>query len=238
MQRQKSKSKSNQVIKSGRNKVRDFLAMNSLNSLVSGLNSTLMPTSLKRKLKYAESVRLTIAGAGIGLQQYRGNDLFDPDFTGTGNQPEGFDQICPTFYKRFRVVSSCMRVWLSCVGTTAATQSMLVCVVPETVSTAYSTFEAAVCAPLSRTTAFATENSGLVQLTQPHLATSRVFGVPVDAVLENDQYSGDSANSPAKPWFWSIYAVASDRATASNIDTFTILEYDVVFTDRVELEMS
>lgn len=61
------------------------------------------------KLRYVENISLT---SGLGTEyktyQYAGNDLYDPNITGTGVQPEYFDQICGanTLYKRYVVMAS------------------------------------------------------------------------------------------------------------------------------------
>ncbi len=60
------------------------------------------PLRLRTVLPYADQFTLsgTAFSAGFGTEQsYRLNSLFDPDFTGTGHQPYGFDQITPWYYK-------------------------------------------------------------------------------------------------------------------------------------------
>lgn len=54
------------------------------------------------KLKFAQVQFLS--GAGPGAWRYRLNSLFDPDFSGIGHQPYGFDQLTP-LYNRYRVIS-------------------------------------------------------------------------------------------------------------------------------------
>jgi hypothetical protein len=41
----------------------------------------------------------TLSAAFGTEQSYRLNSLYDPDFTGTGHQPYGFDQITPWYFK-------------------------------------------------------------------------------------------------------------------------------------------
>jgi len=51
-------------------------------------------------------VQVTITTGAVGSWVFRANDLFDPDFTGTGHQPMGFDQMM-VFYNHF-AVEKCM----------------------------------------------------------------------------------------------------------------------------------
>lgn len=64
-----------------------------------------IPARYITKLKYAESFTLT--GTGMRTQQMNLNSLFDPNRSGIGHQPYGFDQLCgpagSALYNRYRV---------------------------------------------------------------------------------------------------------------------------------------
>lgn len=62
-----------------------------------------IPSRFITKMKYAEAAVLS----GIGMQTYRWNlnSLWDPNRTGLGHQPYGFDQLTGTIYNRYRVIS-------------------------------------------------------------------------------------------------------------------------------------
>lgn len=67
---------------------------------------SLIPDQVMVRLKYRETQNFTL---GVGSQQlYALNDLFDPDITGVGHQPLGFDQWM-AFYSNFEVMSSTIR---------------------------------------------------------------------------------------------------------------------------------
>lgn len=60
------------------------------------------PLRLRTVLPYADQFNMagTAFSASFGTEQsFRLNSLFDPDFTGTGHQPYGFDQITPWYYR-------------------------------------------------------------------------------------------------------------------------------------------
>jgi hypothetical protein len=64
-----------------------------------------LPERMDVALRYSQEVPLH-ASAGVAVSYvFRANDLYDPDYTGTGHQPLGFDQLC-LFYKRFFVTKS------------------------------------------------------------------------------------------------------------------------------------
>lgn len=54
------------------------------------------------RLKYVEQVSINTTANIFSDYQYRLNSLFDPNLTGTGHQPYGFDQMA-TMYNRYRV---------------------------------------------------------------------------------------------------------------------------------------
>jgi len=69
---------------------------------------SLLPDTCFVKLKYVDFITMTNV-AGLGAYTYRMNSLFDPDFTGTGHQPMGFDQWS-NFYSHYQVLASKIRV--------------------------------------------------------------------------------------------------------------------------------
>jgi len=68
-----------------------------------------MPNSYLTKLRYVETFGLDGAAAQSAVHVFRANGLFDPNMTGGGHQPKGFDQIA-LFWKRFHVLGSRIRV--------------------------------------------------------------------------------------------------------------------------------
>lgn len=67
---------------------------------------TLTPNTWPIRLRYVETRRWITPGlASVGIYVFSANGLFDPDITGTGHQPRGFDQIMP-LYNHWVVVSS------------------------------------------------------------------------------------------------------------------------------------
>lgn len=63
---------------------------------------------MTRKLAYSQVIRLTSGTTGLAgtSQVFRVNSLYDPDLTGTGHQPYGYDQICAAAgpYSRYKVL--------------------------------------------------------------------------------------------------------------------------------------
>jgi len=64
-----------------------------------------IPNKMTVKLPYASQSYLNPAIGTAGVQVFRANDLYDPDFTAGGHQPRGFDQWA-LFYDHFTVIGA------------------------------------------------------------------------------------------------------------------------------------
>ncbi len=68
-----------------------------------------MATKFKTNLRYTDQIVLNPGVAGIrAVHTFRANSLFDPDETGVGHQPRGFDQIMP-MYEHYTVIGARMK---------------------------------------------------------------------------------------------------------------------------------
>lgn len=63
------------------------------------------PDRLKTRLQYCDVVQLAASAGTPALYQFRMNGLYDPDYTGTGHQPQWFDQLSAV-YQTYRVLGS------------------------------------------------------------------------------------------------------------------------------------
>lgn len=69
------------------------------------------PTYRHVTLKYSYYTNLAPATTNVGYNQFRANSVYDPDYTGTGNQPRYFDQLCgQTLYRKYRVMTTGYKV--------------------------------------------------------------------------------------------------------------------------------
>lgn len=82
-------------------------------NLFGSVANTPLPVTLKANLRYSTFPTLNIGVAGAAATHvYRASDLYDPDFTGVGGQPRGFDQLM-LLYDHFTVIGSKITVKFS-----------------------------------------------------------------------------------------------------------------------------
>lgn len=65
----------------------------------------LLPDMVIRSLSYVSVKSYNASATASDVNVYRLNDLFDPDLTGTGGQPYGFDQMM-TYFNNFCVIKT------------------------------------------------------------------------------------------------------------------------------------
>lgn len=66
---------------------------------------TPLPTKLLVKLKYYDTFTINPGLGTIGSYIFSANGMYDPNISGTGHQPRGFDQLM-TMYDHFTVIAS------------------------------------------------------------------------------------------------------------------------------------
>ncbi len=65
-----------------------------------------LPTSFKCTMIYASTFPLNVGAGGVpAVRVFSANGLFDPDITGVGHQPRGFDQLM-ALYDHYTVIGS------------------------------------------------------------------------------------------------------------------------------------
>lgn len=69
-----------------------------------------LPTAVKCHFKYGDTMTLINSGASVaGAKVFSANGLYDPDVTGVGHQPRGFDQMM-AMYDHFVVIGAKIKV--------------------------------------------------------------------------------------------------------------------------------
>lgn len=78
--------------------------ISSQEQIISGIPLFPLKT-FKRRLRYCDTITVASSGAVIGAYKFAANGLYDPDITGTGHQPAGFDQMMLS-YNHYTVTRS------------------------------------------------------------------------------------------------------------------------------------
>jgi hypothetical protein len=192
------------------------------------------PPAVRVALKYSSRLSLTSTVGVYAEHNFAGNGLFDPDVTGVGTQPTGFDQWC-AFYQRFRVLASHCRV--QAINPTAATNAASmadISLVPTNTTTAFANSDIAASQPYCKRTLANTIGMGPNGPTrlESMMETDLILGVSKEAVLSELTYSGSASTNPADNWYWRICQEPADAASTQTIIYEVVITYLVDFFER------
>ncbi len=188
-----------------------------------------LPTQLRTTLRYQTVDQGINPGVGtVGLYQFRANDCYDPNWTGAGHQPVGFDQFM-SFYSRGHVIGSKIVVQIN--NNSAADAIVGIAIRDQTTGIASKAelMENGACTQklLSQTTG--SRSSATLQM---GLDVGKWMGHP--NVLNEDSLYFTAASAPGDVVYYSVYAFANDASTDLSVLGFTAtIEYDVVFSERI-----
>jgi hypothetical protein len=199
-------------------------------SIPNQIYSVTAPRTMRVIMKYNDQYTLTPAANGLAADRvFRMNSIHDPDFTGTGHQPQGHDQW-NFLYFRYRVDYVEVIVNLS-----AASAGGFVTLWGNTESTAVTDPVVAQESPYSQTVA--TQNAGNC----PRLY--RRFNPPDVLGLSRAQYNADDlcssafGQNPGQDCY--IHLSFVDRLKLTSDQTCSVeLKYYVTLFDPIQLSQS
>jgi len=199
------------------------------------LRTNLSPDELRVTLRYNEQFFLTsTTGAGVSYT-FRGNGPFDPDATGTGNQPTAYDQWSALFLYQ-RTLGSRIRIRGTPSATTGAVMALAVAPLPGastvSVTSDLSNLKSQKFAKWDQATLY-DKAMNLVQ----SCSTSQIFGKSVAAIESDDTFSSSIGSTPAQQWIWQI-GVQELTGVTESIYLSVEVDYDIVFWARAALSQS
>ncbi len=195
----------------------------------------LVPDQYACNLVYADSYSIS-SGTINGEQLWRCNSLFDPDQSGAGHQPLGFDQMT-TFYNRY-LVKAC-KIEIAVTNRGSAGVSWII--VPTNDVTGFSgDWDQAL--EQNRSCKIITsdaEGSGIATRKLTKWFSMRgITGVTKSKYNSDDRYAAIMTADPAEAIGLQWVARASDAATNVTCDLQVRLTFNAVFYDRKVLAQS
>lgn len=190
------------------------------------------PRQMRTVLRYAESL-ITVNGGAAGTSDayvFSANGLFDPNITGVGHQPRGFDQYMG-LYTYYVVVAS--RITVKYSPSPSETLNQMIGLAPIAVATEntdpkdYMESQGCVWDFLRPGT------SGASKTLKVEVDLKNWFGVR--DVIDDDLLRGDSSQNPSRQLYYHVWASAIQASDPSAIDVNAILEYDVIFFTPTEV---
>lgn len=209
------------------------------------LSAARFPSNQTYMFRYATSVSLNPGAAGSNaLYQFRANDLYDPDFTSTGGQPRGFDQIM-AFYNHFTVVSSRARIHVSQpTATTTGNQFALLCLTGASadisVSTALSDYCEIIDPSIRDWGLLGTLNNGRSAMFESKwikFDAKKFFGKQLNVLYAD--FQGSASSSPVEQAFFNVVVGAWDGSSDTDaVRALVEIEFFARFSEPKPLPAS
>lgn len=188
-----------------------------------GGNNTVMPQRALTKLRYMEVIDATPSVA-LYAYQFKINDLYDPNYTGAGHQPRGFDQLA-YFYNMYRVHA--------CKVTVRAQ-----------ISTANIEFYAGIYLHTTTTTVgdltdvselknsfYKVGNNEKPVIVSRYANIANLAGKSKYVIKADDKYSAATNASPAELIYATIFAQAVDQTTSIGLNLIVELTFFSEFNE-------
>ncbi len=186
------------------------------------------PDSSVVTLRYAQKLNLTSSSIPVD-QVFRANGPYDPDYTGTGSQPNMWDNWTAV-YNRYRVISSSIHV--SGINTTSnAVLSVSAASVPsggfsqDTLSRPRSQYRYLMSAAAE------------IRPMNLNYSTAQVLGLS-DVEAQGAEVSSIYNTVPTNPWYWVVELSSFDNSTSVTASIEVIINYRVQFYDRIDFGLS
>lgn len=157
------------------------------------------------KLNYNDYRTITVAAGATSQYVYRGNDCFDPNFTGIGTQPTGYDQLLQ-IYNKCTVLGS--KIDWEITAPSSGAGPLYPCtfyLYPSNVATLVGLYQDQPGVKLGMLPCSPSAGP-LMKRVRSYCGTAKIFGLNKRAIVDVVNYSCTAGNSPAtdQQWFWQL----------------------------------
>lgn len=190
---------------------------------------TPFPKTRMVKLRYVTNIELDAAAGATTSYGFRSNDLYDPDYSGTGAQPYYFDQLMQ-MYNKFTVVGSKIKV--TPFGATTTGHYTIVGIYRDNDTTARTAnLVESMEAPGTKWIGVGDSNQNPRVLTLTYSAKKTHGKNPI----ADPDLAGTASASPTNPDFFRIFCGCPTAATnPGSVTCNVVIEYYAVLHDRID----
>lgn len=182
------------------------------------------PDTIFLRLKYNEVIQKVPAGITTD-HIFRGNSLFDPNYSGGGGQPIGFDQYA-NIYTHYEVLASSISVRL------CNNQSANVgCALYPSYSVTQLSYDDAICQSYAKSGIVGALTGQSIKIFKNFMATKKLLGRSTNSV----NYAAPVTGDPNNVWYWHLDFRSMDGQTAINLSLEVVIVYYAKFYQRTQL---
>jgi len=195
----------------------------------------IFPASITKRLRYSCTFAGSCTtGAITSTQVFRANDLFDPDFTGTGHQPMGFDQLM-VWYNHFCVRTAKIICSFKCTSNSAPTVCLRVDADSTPLTVIDRILELGYCAS---ETLELKSTYGANKKLEMTIDIAKLQGVKPSALTADANLRGTAASSPSEVSYFHITSWDTVATTTGSFECDVILEQVATFFEPRDITES
>jgi len=186
----------------------------------------LFPPRVRKVLRYHTNVSVAITAGAVNNYIFRANDLFDPDLSGTGHQPMGFDQMM-VFYNHFAVESCriCVNAANTAAGSLHAGVRLDASLTPLTSPDQIIEFGGTTYDVLEAKNAYGSSKTFDLTVDIP-----RIQGIPRQNITTDPNLRGDAGTSPVELTYFHLFAW-DPNGISGTVNFDVILEFNAWFME-------
>lgn len=189
----------------------------------------------RSKLLYNETRNITPSGSVATAYVYTANGLYDPNITGPGHQPMGFDQLM-LLYEHYTVTAAKITVSFVNASTTESGWVGIGLFPDSTVTTSTQTLIENGLLKRAPISPGLSNPKSQVSLTY-QCNISKLNG-RIGSIVGDSLYRGDNAANPTEQTYFHVFAFNTVTVSAMSVDFDVLIEYDAVFTEPRKLAQS
>lgn len=202
---------------------------------VAKLNKGQLGRTFRTKLTYAERGFTLNSGIGgtVAAHVFSANGLFDPDITGVGHQPAGFDEMM-SFFDHYTVISS--KIYVNFANRDGSNRNFAGIYISDN-STIETDYRVIVENGLGTYSLLDFSNGGndTMEISVP-VSTSRFLGRP--DILSEDDLRGTNAANPAEQVYFIVWCAPDSNVDGADVKFSVRIEYVVQFTEPKRVAIS
>lgn len=197
---------------------------------------------IKNQLYYDDNFTLTGISGVMATHVFSANGLYDPDFTGTGHQPIGFDQLIQS-YNHYSVIRSKITVGFVNNSSYAVRAGIYLSPDGVPITNERQLMENGLVKHviLDAKGGASTDPgvSGRVKTVTIDCDVRKYFGKQRSSQLMEPDFAGDAASNPQEGVYFMVFAYSSHTGTANSQVLFdATLSYDSIYHEPRKLTLS
>lgn len=178
-------------------------------------------------LPYYSNSSLSVPSTGLAVSYvYSANGLYDPDISGTGTQPTGFDQMM-VFYEQYTVFQATIVVTFR--NFSASIAPVVFLAVRADTPNISSVEQVMSTGNTISTTLLPANTAGSLKELRMTVRVASFLGF--DDLMDSNVARGDIASNPAEGVFFHVGAFYNEALVAGIVQFQTRITYDAVFSE-------